>query len=161
MQLAGGSASRNESSGIRRLIRRCDQCGEITRGHYPPAFVAAECQQPALGAYDEIMGLARLGKGQKKIVRGIGRGLNGRQRIDVLGELLDLVDHAAGLVWIEKFGHGWFLQCGPQLVDLRRADQERKSSVQPGVDDSGGLAGRAIRADTMMLVSRTTGIKRC
>jgi len=103
--------------------------------------VAAERQQPALVACDQIIGLARYGQGQMKIVRGIGRAPHARQRIDVLGELLDLVDQAAGLVWFDEFGHTWLLQRGPQLVDMRRAGQERKFSVQPGVDDSGGPAG--------------------
>jgi len=82
--------------------------------------VAAERQQPALVPCDQIIGLARFGQGQKKIVRGIGRALHARQRIDVLGELLDLVDQAAGLVWFDEFGNTWLLQRGPQLVDLRR-----------------------------------------
>jgi len=139
--------------------KSCDQHGEITRRHYLRAFVVAERQQPALVACDQIIGLARFGQAQKKIVRGIGRALHARQRIDVLGEFFDLVDQAVGLVRFDEFGHTWLLQRCPQLVDMRRADQERKFSVQPGVDDSGGLAGRGDQGG--MLVSRTTRIRFC
>lgn len=70
--------------------------------------MAAERQQPALIACDQIIGLATFGQGQKKIVRGIGRALHARQWIDALREFLDLVDQAAGLVWFDEFGHTWF-----------------------------------------------------
>jgi hypothetical protein len=97
----------------------------------------------------EIIGLARFRQGQKKIVRGIGRALHARQRIDVLGELLDLIDQAAGLMWFDEFSYACLLQRGPQLVDKRRAGQERN------------LPAGAIRADTMTLLSRTTRIRLC
>ena len=79
---------------------------------------------------------------QQKIVRGIGRAFHGRQRAHVLGEPFDLVDQAAGLVGFDEFGDARLLQRGAQLVDMRRAGQERKFSLQPGVYDRGGLAGR-------------------
>jgi len=115
--------------------------------------------EPALIACDQIIGLARLGQGQKIIVRWIGRARHARQWIDAFGMLLNLVDQAAGFMRSDEFGHTRLLEPGPQLVDMRCAGQERKFSVQPGVDDSGGLAGRGDRADTMMLVSRTTRIR--
>ena len=54
--------------------------------------MTAECQEAALVARHQVIGLAALGHGQQKIVRGIGGAFHARQRIDVLGELLDLVD---------------------------------------------------------------------
>jgi hypothetical protein len=131
LQVRGDVGGAEGVAAYRRLNdgKSCDQLGEITRRHYLSAFVAAERQQPALVACDQIIGLARFGQRQEKIVRGIRRALDARQRIDVLGELFDLVDQAAGLVWFDEFGHTWLLQRGPQLVGLRCAGQERKFSV--------------------------------
>ena len=57
----------------------------------------------------------------------------------ILGELLDLIDQVACLVWFDEFGHSRLLQRGAQLVNMCRTSQECKFSVQPGVNDSGGL----------------------
>jgi len=98
--------------------------------------VAAERQQPALVACDQIIGLARFRQRHKKIVRGIGRALHARQRVDVLGELLYLVDQAAGSMRFDELGHTRLMQRGPQLVDMRCARRQREFSAQPGIDDS-------------------------
>lgn len=104
--------------------------GEILRGDDPRAFVTVEGEQAALVAGHEIIRLARFRQGEQKIVRGIGRALHVRQRIDVLGELLDLVDQATGLLRFDEFGHTWLLQRGAQFVDMRHAGQERKFSMR-------------------------------
>ena len=98
-----------------------------------------ERQQPALVACDQIIGSARFGQGQQKIVGGIGRAFHTRQRIDVFGELLDPVDLTAGLMGLGQLGDPGLMQRGAQFVDMRRARQEGKFSVEPGSDDSGGL----------------------
>ncbi len=113
------------------------QRGEITRRHYMRAFVVAESQQPALVACDQIIGLARFGQGQKKIVRGIGRAPHARQEIDVLREFLPPPPTCAAQVRNVNF------------------PSSHASMI------AAGLPAGAMRADTMMLVSRTTRIRLC
>ncbi len=54
--------------------------------------------QAALAARHKVIGLAAFAQGKQKIVGGIWGPFHARQGIDILGELLDLVDQAAGLV---------------------------------------------------------------
>ncbi len=60
------------------------------------AFVSVELKETALVARYEVVGIARFGQGQQVIVIGIGRTLHARQRINVLGELPNQVEQAAG-----------------------------------------------------------------
>ena len=71
------------------------QRGEFPRGNDPRGFVTVEGHESALVARHEIIGLAAFGQGQQKIIRWIERTFDARQRIDILGELLDLIDQAA------------------------------------------------------------------
>ena len=89
--------------------------------------MTGEGEKPAFVTCYQIIGLACFGKGQQKIVGGIGRAFHARQRTDILGELLDLVDQASSLMRLDTFGHARLLQRGAQLVDVRRAGQESKT----------------------------------
>ena len=74
---------------------------------------------------------------------GSGERFTGGSRPDVLGEPFDLVDQAAGLVGFDEFGDARLFERGEQLVEMRRAGQEREFSLDPGAIDRGGLAGRS------------------
>jgi len=104
--------------------------------------VAVEGKQPALVAGHEIVGVARFAHCQQKIVAGIGRAVHGREQAGDLGEPFDLVDQAPGLVGLDEFGDARLLQRGEQLVEMRRAGEEREFSLDPSAIDRGGLAGR-------------------
>jgi len=105
--------------------------------------VVAEGEQPALVAGYEIVDVARFAQSQQKIVCGIGRAIHGREWADVLGELFDLVDQAPGLVGFDEFGDPPLFQRGEQLIEKRRAGEEREFSICPGAIDRGGFAGRS------------------
>ncbi len=123
--------------------------------------MAAERQQAALVACYEIVGLTGFRQGQQKVIRGIGGAFHAWQRVYSFGEPSDLVDQAAGLVWFDEFGHPWLLQRGAQLIEMCRAGQERKFSVQPGSRIAAALPAGVISPETRMLVSRTTRIRLC
>ncbi len=104
--------------------------------------MAVEGKQPALVAGHKIVGVTRFVKSQQKIVAGIGRAIHGGERTRFLGEPFDLVEQAAGLVGFDEFGDVRLFERGEQLVEMRRAGQEREFSLYPGVINRGGLAGR-------------------
>ena len=56
------------------------QGGEIARRDDPRRFVTVEDEQLALVAGHQIVGLARLGQRQQKIVGGVGRAFHARQQ---------------------------------------------------------------------------------
>ncbi len=71
---------------------------------------------------------------------GIGRSFHARQLADILGESLDLVHQAAGLVELNKISDSWFLQSGSQLLEMLRSGQESKFTVFPSIIDDRGFA---------------------
>lgn len=123
-----------------RSENSCEHRGKIARGNDPRGFVAVERKQAALAARDEIVGVARFGQGQKIVIVGIGRAFNVRQGTNGLGKTLDLVDEAAGLIWLDALGQSWLLKRGSQLVKMLRARQEREISFLPGAIDCGWIA---------------------
>jgi hypothetical protein len=54
--------------------------------------MAGQCQQPALVAGNQVIGVARFGQAPEKIVGRIGRALDARQPIDLLGKLLQITN---------------------------------------------------------------------
>ena len=115
--------------------------------------MTVEDQEAALVARHQVIGLAAFGQGQQKIVSGIGRSLHARQRRDILGELPDLVDQAAGLVWFDEFGHRGF--CSVERSSSTCVAQVRSVNFPSShlLMIAAGLPAGTIRADTMMLVS--------
>jgi hypothetical protein len=99
--------------------------------------VTGQGQQPALVARYQVVGLARFGQGQQKIVGGIRRALDARQGADGLGQLLQLVYEAAGLIGLDPRGDRGLVQRGLQLVELLCADREREISLLSGAIDRG------------------------
>lgn len=55
---------------------RSGQRRKVARGYDARVLVAPEFEQPALVTCDQIIGLARFGHGQQKVVGGIGRSLH-------------------------------------------------------------------------------------
>ena len=87
--------------------------------------MTVEGHESALVARHEIIGLAAFGQGQQKIIRWIERTFDARQRIDILGELLDLIDQAADLVGLNQLGDPWLVQRG---LAARRAVCRRSAA---------------------------------
>ena len=77
----------------------------LTEVHtHNPAKSRAETRkgkQSALVAGHQIIGLARFGQSQEKIIGGIGRASDARQHVPALGKVLELVHEAASRVGLD------------------------------------------------------------
>ena len=114
-------------------------------------------QQPSLVTGHEVIGLRRLRQGEEKIIRWIGRALHARQRIDILGELLDLVDQPAGLVGLDQLGDPGLVQRGPQLVELCVAGQQREFARQKTLAAK-GISGGARSAQVPLCAAKEASV---
>jgi hypothetical protein len=104
--------------------------------------VVFERQQPALVACHQIIGPARCGQSQQKIVGGIARAANLRQRVHTLGQFCYFVYQTTSFVGFDTFGDRGLAQRGAQFVEMFSASQQREVSLSPSAIDRGGISSR-------------------
>ena len=93
----------------------------------------------------EIVGLTRFRERKQEIVRGIGGAFHARQRADILGQFLQLVDQTSSLVRFDALCDPRLAQRSPQFGELLRANQQREKSLLPCAIDPSRTPGSAFR----------------
>ena len=111
----------------------------MARGYDPRDLVTRESKEPALVTCHQIIGLARFGHGQQKIVGGIRRSVDAWQRAHIFGKPFQFVHETTGPIGLDALRDRKLAQRAMQLVELG-IGQEREIALLPGATDGGRVS---------------------